>query len=468
MRKVTRKISVFLRRVSTENQSLEMQISADKKFRDLLDEDEYIEVNELGVSANKVKLKSRKDICDVINFIRKGEVDTLYVYDRSRLTRNFYEYLELVDLFLFHKVNVVFTTTEATYPPFNVNYMVEAFNGILIEEEGKAIARRMADTHRKLPPQKFGYKTEKKDGRKYYRLDEDLKPMLFDLYDVSIKINSLQDFIQLLLEQSSRLKKKTIDIVRILTDPFYAASERMGEIFNDLHYVEPVLSVENFIDLQQIIAPYISQFHEDIAKREGENIIHPFCGICKKEMNYKRDKVGSSGVYGCSNKHKKVSIELDTYNETMKQTFLIILDNLSAFELKKKAIAMVAKILSDLERNYQEIENKIKQVELTIATLPFDRFVTQQYKNELKNLNHLKTQRKEIKEFLLLCENHKNGIDYLIEKLKVESSIIETEDFQNLMVMLVKKCFVNDTTLEITLYYSDYLEKEKIERMLTQ
>lgn len=90
------KLKVFLRRVSTENQSLEMQIAADKKYRDAFDEDEYIEVNELGVSANKVKLKDREKMLEVISIISQGKVDTLYVYDRSRLTRNFYEYLEMV------------------------------------------------------------------------------------------------------------------------------------------------------------------------------------------------------------------------------------------------------------------------------------------------------------------------------------------------------------------------------------
>ncbi|MCT8139975.1 recombinase family protein [Anaerobacillus sp. CMMVII] len=278
------KLQVFFRRVSTENQSLEMQIEADKKFRDQLDDDEYIEVNELAISANKIKLKDREKLLEVIRLIENGEVSTVYVYDRSRLARNFYEYLQLVDLFITHDVEVVFTTTDASYSAFTSNYLVEGFNGILIEEEGKAIARRVAESHRKLPSKKFGLDTNKSDdGKKNYTLQLHYKEPLLRLFETASEVSSATSFIELLSHFSRVLKKQPTDILRMLTDSFYTGHEQIGNRFSKLSYVEPLLTLELYKTVQVAIKPFIERLQNNLDERSGENVLHPYCDICNEK-----------------------------------------------------------------------------------------------------------------------------------------------------------------------------------------
>lgn len=461
------KLKVFLRRVSTENQSLEMQIAADKKFRDALDEDEYIEVNELGISANKVKLKDREKMLEVISLISKGEVDTLYVYDRSRLTRNFYEYLEMVDLFITHDVKVLFTSTDSSYSPFSSNYLVEGFNGILIEEEGKAIARRVSDTHRKLPPRKFGYETNKDDqGKKSYSLQKENKENIFQLFEKAREIGDTPEFIQLVSTFSGLMKKQPTEIVRILTDPFYSGCERIGKYLNSLTYVEPVVSKDIFLDVQEVIEPFVEKLQQNISGRSDENILQPKCGICKKSMNYRKNKIGESGIYTCSNKHKKISISVDDYNDMLIKCSSLVFENINGEEIEKKAIKMLNYILDNLGNELKGTNRKIEDIEAQIATMPYEKFLSRQYENvELKLLLESKQKRKELREQLLLCENYKNKVDYLVSKVRI-GDYLKSDEIINLVSLIIKDCYVNESTLALNLFFNEFLDNEHLERMV--
>jgi DNA invertase Pin-like site-specific DNA recombinase len=156
-------VSVFFRRVNTEIQSFDSQIAADKLFRDQMFGEEYIEVNEISVSTANHRLRDREKISEVISLIKHGRVKTLYVFDRTRLTRNLYDYLELVNLLIIHNVNVVFTS-EIT-PKFSSNFQIESLYAIFQEVERKRISRRARDAYGKrrkianlepLPQQNIG------------------------------------------------------------------------------------------------------------------------------------------------------------------------------------------------------------------------------------------------------------------------------------------------------------------------
>lgn len=461
------KLKVFLRRVSTENQSLEMQVAADKKYRDALDEDEYIEVNELGISANKVKLKDREKMLEVISIISQGKVDTLYVYDRSRLTRNFYEYLEMVDLFILHDVKVVFTTTDSSYSTFNSNYLIEGFNGILIEEEGKSIARRVADAHRKLPSRKFGYDTHKDDqGKKSYTLQKEHKNNIFQLFEKARKIGDITGFIQLISTYSGLMKKQPTDIVRILTDPFYAGCEKISTYLNSLSYVEPVITKDIYLVVQEVIEPFVEKLQQNISGRSDENILLPKCGICKKLMKYRKDKIGESGIYTCSNKHKKICISVDDYNDMLLKSCKMVFENLNEEEIEKKAIQLINDLLENLGTKLEETNRKIEHIEVQIATMPSEKFLSMQYeKDELKLLLESKQRRKELREQQLLCENYQNTVKYLVSKVKI-TDCLKNDEIMNLASLIIKDCFVNESTLTVNLYFNEFLDSEQVERMV--
>lgn len=120
------KLKVFFRRAREEGQ-LEKQMQADYQFRQDLMQHEFIEINEGNVSANK--FKERRCIRQLIELIELGNVDTLYAYDASRLTRYMSNLLQLMALLNKHNVRLVFTgPCEIDLP----NKIFELWEGIKI------------------------------------------------------------------------------------------------------------------------------------------------------------------------------------------------------------------------------------------------------------------------------------------------------------------------------------------------
>lgn len=460
-----RKISIFLRRVSTEQQSLEMQIAADKKYRDVLDEDEYIEVNELGVSANKIKLKQREKMKNVINLINNGEVSSLYVYDRSRLTRNFYEYLELVELFIENDIQVIFTTSALSYAPFSFNYLIEGISGILIEEEGQSIARRVSEAHRKLPAKKFGFQIEKENGLKSYVALPEQREKIIVLFEAVKEVSSVKDFIGIVLNHAKTFQKRTEDIIRILGDAFYAGCEQNGGKLYPLSYVEPIITQTLFEEVQSVIKPYVQVLQQDLNGRACENIFQPKCGICKNEMRYKKNNVGKSGSYTCSKKHKKNTIDVDVYNDMLLECISTSLSNLNEEMLEKVAVKLIKSVLLEQENELHTIDNKIEKLEFSIATLDTTQFQSLLGKQaDFKELTEMKKQRKYKKELILYCENHQNNIKHLIDKVRINTMLKEEEVF-SIASLILKDCFVWDGSLEFHLYFNEFLNSNNLERM---
>lgn len=101
-----KKLKVFYRRAREVGQ-LEKQMETDYQYRQSLMPHEFIEINEGNASATK--FKKRSCIHQLIKLIELGNVDTLYAYDASRLTRNMSNHFELMALLNKHNVRLVFT-----------------------------------------------------------------------------------------------------------------------------------------------------------------------------------------------------------------------------------------------------------------------------------------------------------------------------------------------------------------------
>ncbi|MEL3972048.1 recombinase family protein [Rossellomorea oryzaecorticis] len=459
------KLHIFLRRVSTDNQNLEMQLAADKQYRDILDDDDYLEFNELGVSANKVKLRDRPSMVNIINLIRNGEVNTLYVYDRSRLSRNFYEYMELIDLFIACDVKVVFTTSNPGYSPFSANYLVEGINGILVEEEGIGIATRISDVNRTFPAKKFGFEVLKKNTDKFYTPKEEVAVELHNLFNTAMEIKDMESFVMMLNVYSKLLSKQPTEIVKMILDPFYAGAKRNGEAYITLSHVKPFLSLSEHKSLQDTVKPFVDKLQHNLHQHQGENVLMPICGKCKAFMKYKKSKVGNTGTYTCSNKHKKVSIETGIYNEVLVENGFVVLKCLNHEKLKQKVTKVVNDLLNETYLKLDNVLSKIEHVEVEIATISTEQL---SFKNRVETLLYRlkenKMERRELKERLLLLESHKSKVSYLAKKLNVAQQL-STEKILQLAPLLVKECTVYEDTISFEFFYNEFFDKEQLERM---
>lgn len=66
-------------------------------------------MNENGVSANKLDIEKRSQMKKFIQMNINNQVGIIYVFDRTRLFRDFYESGYFVSICKIHKVKVFFT-----------------------------------------------------------------------------------------------------------------------------------------------------------------------------------------------------------------------------------------------------------------------------------------------------------------------------------------------------------------------
>jgi site-specific DNA recombinase len=118
------KLKVFYRRAREAGQ-LEMQMQADYQYRQSLMSHEFIEINEGNVSTTK--FIERSCIRQLIKLIELGNVDTLYVYDASRLTRNMSNHFELMASLNKHNVRLVFNGSSEIDMPNKLLGLWEGF-----------------------------------------------------------------------------------------------------------------------------------------------------------------------------------------------------------------------------------------------------------------------------------------------------------------------------------------------------
>ena len=81
----TFKKACFYQRVSTNSQDVEMQVQAAARFRERYAEEDIIEINEHGVSSNKLSMKHRKHLLTLIEMIKRDELHTLLDIVSNRL-----------------------------------------------------------------------------------------------------------------------------------------------------------------------------------------------------------------------------------------------------------------------------------------------------------------------------------------------------------------------------------------------
>ena len=89
-------LKVLYMRVSSENQSEEMQLNAAKRYLEQYNPDEVLILCDHGISATKLPLHKRPQLVKLLDLVREDKVDTLLVYQRDRLARDFYEYLTII------------------------------------------------------------------------------------------------------------------------------------------------------------------------------------------------------------------------------------------------------------------------------------------------------------------------------------------------------------------------------------
>lgn len=447
------KYKIFFRRVSTANQDLAMQESADAMYREKYLSSEILIMTEDGVSANKLDIENRPQMKKLIQMIINNQVEIVYAFDRSRLFRDFYESNYFVSLCKKHNVKIFFTSAGNGHQQATDSTLLEGVMNIVSDVEGKNIARRTEEARKRYPPQKLGYIKQKET--KQYIKDPSRKDALLKFFVAIKKVNTHKDLEETLKEYKKIIKTTPNQLIKIAKDPFYAGYD-LTNGKNKLSHIEPYLSYEDFEELQANNTVLLT-YQEIECSLKNQDIYDISCGICRKPMKFNLNIPTESAWYSCSRKHSKTLIGTEDLfliiNKSLKKiiehlnTEMLLKDSKHFFQLIRKNV--------DLELKSLELKKHNLMEKIIFETDDFTNWKEHPHYVELTKLENIQ------KNLLNLIEEKE---DLLFEN---ESLVKLVKDYLHkcrqtnpffLTSMLIGKLYVYPNEVNIEVSKFDYLQ----------
>jgi|GEM_PF-6106545 len=457
---MTVKKDVFYYRVSTMQQSLEMQMSASERFRKELAPSEYVVLTELGYSANKLSIDKRPVLQELMDMIKANQIRTIYLYDRSRLARNFYEYMMILSLLYQYNVELVFTTTESSYQTFSEDLMIEGLYAIIADEEGRNISRRIEDFHSLTPNKKYGYLVDKASKGYQYGKNPMLREDIHTLFDEVKSINSHQAFLIFLNKATRLTRKPALHILQMIQDSFYAAHSKRGEIYTVLEYVEPYISLEEHKQIQLQLSSIINVVLREVNDSHLDNFHPPYCGECENQMEFKAAKAQKESYYICSkSNHERISVK--AYNEQILTIAMKILTHLNIHELEKKVLQELVNKKDELRFQQDSLYQQNRKMQYEVVELT-DKTEISVHAETLEEIQRqLFTLEKQLIEYELYEKHIHHIVDlYHVPEFKKRKDLIGLTHF------FIGNVFLDKEVLDIEIFYSSYLDMDKLVKEL--
>jgi len=450
-------------RVSSGSQNLRRQIDAANNALEArnIDKDEVLYLEDFNVSATKNDKNNRPNYKKLLNLVVEDRVAVVFVNNRDRVCRNFYEGSEFNKLMNKHNVEVVYTASDAI--PFNKNSSIESFYSIFSQQEGNNIKRRSDDGRKRYPGSLIGYKrieeevkNEENKGTENnekhmvtFIKDNDRSTIIKQLFEEFSKLETKEEFVDVLTKYGKHLNNHST-VMKILQRPFYAAYCHTDYGYDQLSHVQPIIEFDLFEKVQSVLNKFILEYENAVVRAKEKMYIVPRCGVCCNAMKF-RNPLGKAAYFVCSSGHKSLRVDLDDLNRIMKDT---IITEIQQFTLKKyKAMFMLHYngVLDNLNHRKKHKEMNLKKKTLSIAS--------ESLMKKAAPFNELALQVKETQDEISSIEKEIVSLQSLKSEIGTISKLVNpacTElpesDLISLIELLVKDISIHSEYVEINLY----------------
>lgn len=417
------KKAVAYARVSSKKQEDEgFSIPAQIKLINSYAQKNNIDLINIFTESETAKKAGRKAFNEMLEYIKKHNIDTILVEKTDRLYRNFKDYVTLDDYDLeIHllKEGTVLSKNSKSHDKFIHGIkvlMAKNYIDNLAEEVKKGLREKVNQGYY---PQKapVGYINVKNaEGKKVIIPDKAKAPFvqkLFELY--STGAYSVEELRKKLFAEGFNHKGRPYSKPRllfVLKDIFYIGKFiYSGVVYDGKH--EPIISIEIFNRVQKMFNQTKARSHETEFAYTGLLT----CGYCGCQMTAELKK-GKYIYYHCTGKRGGTCKKDYIREEKLEEVFLELIDKLpnpdsGLFEEIKNAVLEIRKVKSEYEQTSQEeIQKQIARIQSRLDNLYIDKLdarITQEFWQEKHNQWH-------------------DEKDKLIEKLKAISNTSRTFD----------------------------------------
>lgn len=402
-------------RVSTPQQKIEMQVGMANMILQMFPASQIHRFVDEGISATKRNLRERPAIQKLIQCIQHREISTVISYDRSRIARNAYEYLEIAKIFNLYNVRVIFTGENEK--AFSTSLFYEAVYASTAQFEGRNIGRRTLDARKHFPPKLIGFQKVEENGDVRYVRDEPRATYIQLFFEAMSNVSTLDQMEIIFREYRTRLERSDLRLLDILKTPFYFAAAMNENQTHPLDYVEPITTEELYNRVNENVRTIENAERQVKAESLSYRKI-PVCGYCGHPMIIKKGDYFHRvrATYVCKNsEHKRNEIFILEYEELLMN---LLREYLQSIDIEKMKIICVNYLCEQEERESMKIKSlkqEIQKVNVEIVTCigirkRIDTLLKKKEENQTSLRNH-----EAILERLRLIKKHFSHVAKLVK-----------------------------------------------------
>lgn len=455
---IKKRLIVVYSRVSSATQSIELQEAAARRYLESQsltgNENFIVYLSDTDVSATKYKMNERPKLMKLLRLIEEGKVKTVIGYKRDRFARNFYEFVDITNIFIKHNVEVIYTASNESL--FKDKLSLEAFHGMFGQMEAENIRTRTDDARKQYPSRILGYKRKRKDGRVTFLIDNTKKELIVTLFNDFCNVSNEEQFINLLLARRVGLTDPN-RILRILTNPFYSAHYKTNHGYQLLPHVEPIINLETFLTVKSIVDKFIVYYEEKLQDINNLVKIIPRCGECNGFMKHRRANPLDFEYFVCRDRHRRVAISVEEANNLITQTVLNHIKSISVNQAEKVILKKIRTESGKLQIEKKKAVSRYLDNALMISTHDKNNKVF--IHKYLDKIRSLKEQYYSISDDILALQELRDEIKNIKRLTKLNFNFSQHE-LQQLIDLLVDKVYAHEDYMQITLYLSVF-EKDK-------
>lgn len=456
-------LSVEYVRVSTDKQDETMQRVAALLYLKDVPHDEVETIIDHGVSASKTPMAKRIGLQKLLRLIEEGRVKRLIVYERDRLARDLFEYAEILKILYAYDVEVIFTASGAR--PFVKNFVIEAIYMMTAQAEAQSIQRRATDTSKRYPAQLLGYNRQRNaDGFVVYGEREGIAEQIRYLFAECSVLETGEQFMHLFVRYKRLLKRPEWKIAKILKNPFYCGHAEKDGHYQKLIHVDPLVSLETFLQVQQKIDSFADIAPEDDSNIRDLALAVPVCGLCMQEMQVKVD-YPQEPRFVCARRHAKLEMSIKELNSLVRQQMN---DWISALDVDLLSQTSEVFIRKQIQKEQARKAQILKQ-SLDISNILVRQFAPSDIASP--RMDSLFEQRTTFQQDLHCTDERLYELNAALREVallvdlirdQLNSRIQKTRNFAALLRLVLDKIVLHPDYVEFHLFYSDFVKGDGV------
>ena len=369
-------------------------------------------ISDEGISAYSKSFDARDGLLEVLEYVERGNVTDLIIFETSRISRRYGESVGLFDKLTMKGVKIHSVVDNGVINAQEIDSLMLAFRSYMNQQSSKLTSERIKSKLSLMKSQglycggkvTWGFKVV--ENR--VTVDEDLKPTIINFFNDYITYGAKYVMEKYDMNSKAVVNKriKNKDYIQIIG----------AELFNQANKVR---------EDRRMRKNYTSKTNRTPQLFEGL-LIHN-CGK-KLYMSYQ----SNGKYYRCYNccKDNKKTFRVDTLEKAIESEVASIFDTLSYEKLREQAVLQIEKLSLVLDLEVKSINTEIEKVEKSISTAKkrLNKFILEDDADIIiKQISELiEDKTKELDELKLQLVTLRDKQDSIDSKIEIQMHKIES------------------------------------------